>query len=79
MKQIVCAKEYFNRLKERGVVLFGGGSKARQVIDLLRKKEIKIIAVCDSNERLLGTEICQGLTVQSFLEVKKNTKILSSY
>lgn len=71
MKQIVCAKEYFNRLKERGVVLFGGGSKARQVIDLLRKKEIKIIAVCDSNERLWGTEICQGLTVQSFLEVKK--------
>lgn len=71
MRQIVCAKKYFEKLAEKGVVLFGGGSKARQVIEILIDKEIKIVAVCDNNEKLWGTEIYPGLIVQNFLQVKE--------
>lgn len=71
MRSIVCAKEYFEKLKKKGVVLFGGGSKARQVIEILIDKGIKIVAVCDNNEKLWGTEIFQGLIVQNFLQVKE--------
>ena len=39
MRKIICAKDYFEKLSEKGVVLFGGGSKARQAIEVLRKKK----------------------------------------
>ena len=71
MRSIVCAKEYFEKLKKKGVVLFGGGSKARQVIEILIDKGIKIVGVCDNNEKLWGTEIYKGLIVQNFLQVKE--------
>ena len=66
MRKIICAKDYFEKLSEKGVVLFGGGSKARQAIEVLRKKGIKILAVCDNDETLWGTEISPGLVIQNF-------------
>lgn len=71
MRKIVCAKKYFEKLEEKGVVLFGCGSKARQAIEILMDKRIKIVAVCDNNEKLWGTEIYPGLIVHNFLQVKE--------
>lgn len=71
MRKIICTKDYFEKLSEKGVVLFGGGSKARQAIEVLRKKGIKILAVCDNDETLWGTEISPGLVIQNFSKIKQ--------
>lgn len=74
MKSLITATDYFRKISENGVILFGAGSKARQAIEILHEKKVGIRAVCDNNPNLWGREIYPGLVIQEFNKVKKECK-----
>lgn len=62
---IVDDCQYFERLKEKSICLFGAGTKGRQTLQLLREKGIMPHAFIDNNYQKLGGGVYEGLSVVS--------------
>lgn len=62
--------EALNRLKGRGVVVFGAGILGRKVINILQQNENRILRICDNDKKLHGTTLA-GLEIGPVAETVK--------
>ena len=62
--------ETLERLEGREVVIFGAGILSREVIDVLRQNENRILGICDNNRKLHGTTLA-GVEINPVAETAK--------
>lgn len=55
------------------IVIYGAGTAARIMIEQYRKHGIEVFAICDSNTRLIGSEI-NGIKIRSFESILEQCK-----
>lgn len=74
MKELIInAESYFNSIREnKNIIMFGAGSKARQIIKLLEDRDIFPCEVCDNNKELQGQQFMGKYEIKSYESVRES-------
>lgn len=71
-KLLVDPETYFSDIRRhKNIIMFGGGSKAHQVIALLEDWNIFPCEICDNNKELQGQKFMEKYVIKSYEKIKK--------
>ncbi len=71
-EKIINPDVYYEEIKRnKNIIMYGIGSRARQTIAFLKEKGIIPIEVCDGNEKLWGQIFDKGYVIRSYKEIKE--------